>query len=104
MEVTDVLEKINVFVGQMMFNDVNNPERAIHLLNLAADTLEQIVRERDAAVADLKAIESTDDDDLNFCEYCRYCTGEECENPQCNPYDRKSGWEWRGVPQEVERE
>ena len=69
-----------------------------------AARLEQVTRERDAAVADLKAIESTDGD-LNFCEYCRYGTGEKCKNPQqCNPYDGKSGWEWRGVPQEVEHE
>lgn len=61
--------------------------------------LEIVKQERDAAVADLKAIESADGD-LDFCKYCKHNIGGKCDYPQCNPYAGKSAWEWRGLRNE----
>lgn len=48
----------------------------------AADAIEQLVKERDAAIADLK--------ELSFCTYCK-SAGTNCS--AC----RGEHWEWRGA-------
>lgn len=56
-----------------------------------ANVMEQLVKERDAAIADLH-----ESDSCYYCKYselswneghCRFCTGDEGENK----------WEWRGL-------
>lgn len=62
----------------------------------AADVIEQLVRERDAAVADLKS-ELERERGLNQCRYCKYQEGDSQCPPDCIPYSEKWGWEWRGL-------
>lgn len=96
MKVNDVLAQINVTIEQIMFDGVIDPYRAMHLLNLAADTLEQVARERDAALADWERF-AVDGEPL--CWTCKYCEDGICLSPfAC---DDGECWEWRGVPQDV---
>lgn len=55
----------------------------------AADAIEQLVRERDAAVADLK--EATLDDAWE-CFACKHI-----HKAECSAYISGECWEWRGV-------
>ena len=71
-------------------------ECEVHLHNVAADVIEQLVRERDAAVADLKS-EMERERGLNQCRYCKYQEDDnQCPN-DCIPYSEKWRWEWRGL-------
>lgn len=64
---------------------------------------EQLKRERDAAVSDLRDVIEVADG-VNYCQYCKHNEDDgQCKHP-CNPYGGESGWEWRGVPQEVEHD
>ena len=75
-------------------------ECEVHLHNVAADVIEQLVKERDAAVADLKS-ELASECGLNPCRYCKYQEDDyQCPH-DCIPYSEKWGWQWRGV-QEVD--
>lgn len=69
------------------------------LLESAADAIEQLVKERDAAVADLK--------EGSFCMTCKHLVSTQ-EKKLCRHCSSLTGggednWEWRGV-QEVEHE
>lgn len=59
--------------------------------------LMQVMRERDAAIRDLRdVIEAADG--VNYCQFCKHNEEDgQCHHP-CNPYGGESGWEWRGVP------
>lgn len=57
----------------------------------SADAIEQLIKERDAAVADIKGAASFP---------CRLCKKEHTEG--CDCYTAYDKWEWRGV-QEGER-
>lgn len=64
--------------------DISNAEQ---ILTNAVDAIEQLVRERDAAVADLNKARSCitcKSDSLDFCE-------------GCDSWRSKCNWEWRGV-------
>lgn len=64
---------------------------------------EQLKRERDAAISDLKDVIEVADG-VNYCQYCKHNDDDgQCHHP-CNPYAGESGWEWRGAPQEGEHE
>lgn len=72
------------------------------LYEAAADAIERLVKERDAAVADLK--------ELSYCSNCELCTEQDggdcwcsCEQDWFQWNDSCFGWEWRGV-QEVANE
>lgn len=59
----------------------------------AADAIEQLVKERDTAVADLK--------ELAVCDYCKWLIGGDCtdlEHEECHG----EHWEWRGVQEASE--
>lgn len=64
------------------------------------EELEQVKRERDAAVEDLKAV--VIHETMGACETCKHNTGEECDfelsATVCAQNDRV-GWEWRGAPE-----
>lgn len=60
---------------------------------------EQLKRERDAAIKDIP----------RACGYCKHYLGDAylpiCENWDCKMVSGvNTGWEWRGVPQEVEHD
>ena len=62
----------------------------------AADAIEQLVKERDAAVADLKSVLASECG-LNQCRYCKYQEDDYQCHHDCIPYSEKWGWEWRGL-------
>ena len=62
----------------------------------AADVIEQLVKERDAAVADLKS-ELASECGLNPCRYCKYQEDDNQCPHDCIPYSEKWRWEWRGL-------
>lgn len=62
----------------------------------AADVIEQLVKERDAAVADLKS-ELERERGLNQCRYCKYQEDDNQCPHDCIPYSEKWRWEWRGL-------
>ena len=74
-------------------------ECEVHLHNVAADAIEQLVRERDAAVMDLKA--------YSDCYNCKHNTYDNLMNGFCREcsvvHKMKYKWQWRGV-QEVDVE
>lgn len=64
----------------------------------AADVIERLQRERDAAVTDLKVFHW-----CNFCKYCDLTYGEEpCRSCTSggNEWERTNNWEWIGVQDE----
>lgn len=58
---------------------------------------EQVTRERDAAMADVKSLCSTNYFSGNFCHYCKYNEPDGQCHHHCIPYSSEWGWEWRGV-------
>lgn len=54
-----------------------------------ADAIEQLLRERDALLADLKK--------LADCDYCKYGKGDYCEDTLHDGCISGEYWEWRGV-------
>ena len=63
--------------------------------------IQQLERERDAAVKDLKSVVASNCFDGDYCKLCKYNEPDgQCHHP-CVPYSSKWGWQWRGV-QEVE--
>lgn len=66
----------------------------------AADAVEQLVKERDAAVADLTSV-IADECGLNQCYYCKYREEDGQCHHDCIPYSEKCGWEWRGVREDM---
>ncbi len=63
--------------------------------------IRQLERERDAAIADVKSLCSTNYFSGNFCEYCKHNEPDGQCHHHCIPYSSEWGWEWRGV-KEVE--
>lgn len=69
----------------------------IEVLNAAIAYIQQLERERDAAVADVKSLCATISFSGTYCEYCKYNEEDgQCHHP-CKPYSSEWGWEWRGV-------
>ena len=63
----------------------------------ALDYIQQLERERDAAVEDLKSVVASNYFDGDYCKLCKYNEPDgECYHT-CIPYSSKWGWEWRGV-------
>lgn len=64
------------------------------LLNTAADAIEQLVKERDAAVADMK--------EFKLCEACKHFGGYPMNIPcrECS-LDAGNNFEWRGITDET---
>ena len=59
--------------------------------------IQQLERERDAAVEDLKSVVASNYFDGDYCKLCKYNEPDgECYHT-CIPYSSKWGWEWRGV-------
>lgn len=90
---SDYKELIETLNALLSLNDENLSERVIanndvqNALLQAADAIEQLVRERDAAVADLNVARSCltcKSDGLDFCE-------------GCDSWASKRKWEWRGA-------
>ena len=71
-------------------------ECEVHLHNVAADVIEQLVRERDAAVADLENLMHTYSGTV--CFYCKHYNDRHCDDCVLG-----NKWQWRGV-QEVDVE
>ena len=66
--------------------------------------LAQVERERDAAIADVESLCSTNYFSGNYCEYCKHKeTDGKCNHP-CVAYSSDWGWEWRGVCEENTKE
>lgn len=63
----------------------------------AADAIEQLVKERDVAVADLRAVITSSDAWLNFCDFCKHQEPDGQCFHDCTPCNDKWGWQWRGV-------
>lgn len=61
----------------------------------AADAIEQLVRERDAAVKDMNTLCSTFADICSFCKNDSRNDGDVCV--KCKGTDWLEFWEWRGV-------
>lgn len=62
--------------------------------------IQQLERERDAAVADVKSLCATISFSDNYCEYCKHNEEDgQCRHP-CKPYSSEWGWEWRGVKED----
>lgn len=66
-------------------------ERVSPIIESLSAELEQVKRERDAAVEDLKYAGSMDGE---FCSICKYQPEAECEKRNCECIDC---FEWRGV-------
>lgn len=72
----------------------------------AADVIEQLVRERDAAVADLR--EAVMNPHIGRCEFCKY---RDFKSPRCGNTKCRHGvlfskapdwdWQWRGVKEDI---
>ena len=69
------------------------------LLASVEGVIEQLVKERDAAVADLKSVLASECG-LNQCRYCKYQEDDYQCHHDCIPYSEKWGWEWRGVQED----
>ena len=63
----------------------------------AAEMLERLMRERDAAVADVKSLCATNYFSGDYCAYCKYREPDGQCFHDCTPHSSKWGWEWRGV-------
>lgn len=72
-----------------------------NLLDKAAEAIERLIAERDAALADLA--------DARSCKTCKYacdtrdcssCKSKTCKCRECHL--DKNAWEWRGAPEEPE--
>lgn len=66
--------------------------------------LEQVKRERDAAVRDVKSLCATNYFSGDYCEYCKYNEPDGQCHHDCTPYSVVWGWQWRGVCAENSRE
>lgn len=62
----------------------------------AADAIEQLVRERDCAVADLRNA-LMNDFTMKQCYYCKHQEKDGQCHHDCIHYTAKWGWEWRGI-------
>lgn len=62
----------------------------------AADAIEQLVKERDAAAADLRFVIASACD-LDVCLWCKHREFDGQCHHDCIPYSEKWGWEWRGA-------
>lgn len=65
----------------------------------AAAYIEQLERERDAAVKDLKNM-IVSNVRLDCCELCKHLEPDGQCFHTCIPYSDKWGWEWRGLREE----
>lgn len=83
-------EMLEILRGKVLYE---SPAEIQQRLNEIADALEQLVRERDAAVADLK--------ELADCDYCKYGKGDDCEDTLHDYCTVGEDWEWRGVQDEA---
>ena len=78
-------------------NMAKDVARAIDLIESLSAQLEQVTKERDAAV-----------EELNKLKRCEHCVGYEeflkidGDIERCNECDEHSLWQWRGVKKEVE--
>lgn len=66
------------------------------------EEMEQVKRERDAAVADVKSLCATNYFSGDYCAYCKHRESDGQCFHECTPWSGKWGWEWRGA-QEGER-
>lgn len=71
-----------------------------HLLEDALAYIQQLERERDAAVEDLETM----GEDRAYCDTCLHNNTNHKEEPcsSCMSGYLINNWQWRGVPQEVE--
>lgn len=83
----ELVEQLNgACIVKVVMKDMTKAD----LFARAADAIEQLVKERDAAVADLKTVAHRH----NLCDCCKHCTvpnGDDCD------YGDDCEWEWRGV-------
>ena len=70
---------------------------ATDLIEQLTAELEQVKRERDAAVRDVKSLCATNYFIGNYCAYCKYNEPDGQCFHNCEPYSDKWGWHWRGV-------
>lgn len=76
-------------------------ECMVQLYEDALAYIQQLERERDAAVADLKSVVASNYYSGKYCKYCKYNEPDGQCHHRCIPYSSEWGWEWRGA-QEVE--
>jgi hypothetical protein len=67
------------------------------------EELEQVRRERDAAVRDVKSLCATNYFSGNYCAYCKYNEPDGQCHHDCTPYSADWGWQWRGVQENKRR-
>lgn len=65
---------------------VLNARKGAALIESLSEQLEQVTRERDAAVEDLK-----------IHKFCHHCIEGDHESERCYTCDHKCNWQWRGV-------
>lgn len=90
----ELIEQLN---GACIVKAVMKDMTKADLFARAADAIEQLVKERDAAVADLKesAVESA------VCDYCKWLVDYDCTDLKHETCHGEH-WEWRGVQKEEE--
>ena len=88
-------EMLEILRGKVLYE---SPEEIQQRLNEIADAFEQLVRERDAAVADLKVLER-----YAYCPVCKHFalhySDEPCKSCRSG-LGSEDNWEWRGVQDE----
>ncbi len=72
-------------------------ETVLQYANKRQCELEQLKRERDAAVRDVKSLCATNYFIGNYCAYCKYNEPDGQCHHDCTPYSAGWGWQWRGV-------
>lgn len=73
---------------------INSPK----VMFQAADAIEQLVKERDAAIKDMNTLCSTFADICSFCKNDSRNDGDVCV--KCKGTDWLKFWEWRGVKED----
>lgn len=103
-ELAEMLRSMSRAIIREDANALDIPEENIwdadaNAINDAADAIEQLVKERDAAVADLRFVIASACD-LDVCLWCKHREFDGQCHHDCIPYSEKWGWEWRGVKED----
>ena len=85
-------EAVKVLIKFKELNDKSQPLIVFDAIDLAI----QAIKERDAAIADLKEVSVL----KRTCRYCKHKdSGSPCFDCEYNTFDK---WEWRGIPPKKE--
>ena len=84
--------------GTVGWNNECMFDTAANIIESLSTQLEQVTRERDAAIADIK--ELCMKHSYSMCHYCKYYSDDECEHTDCLTYNSMDAWQWRGCKDE----